>query len=276
MHNLLLRLVTGFILAFFAGLLTYFGGVWFNLFIILLCGLVYFEYQTIANTYYSLLLKSCAWFFYAIVAILILANISIYVVLQLIAFLSVLTGILAYYDSFFIAVRKKISIENIFWPFFGFLYTVLPLLCLSYLRTTVVFGDVIVFYLFAAVWGSDIGGYVGGKLIGGVKLAPSISPNKTWAGAFFGGFFAIIFVGLLGIFIKKLSFTFIWPALLLASFAQLGDLFESMIKRRFSVKDSGSILPGHGGVLDRVDGLLFAVVAWSVLLLFTKDLMELF
>lgn len=276
MNNLLLRLVTGFVLAFFAGLLTYLGGIWFNFFIILLCGLVYLEYQAITSAYYSFLLQLGSWVFYAIIAILILANIPIYMVLKFVIILSVLTAILACYDSFLTLTRKKISIENIIWPLFGFLYIAIPLVSLIYIRKVTGFGDVLILYLFAAVWGSDIGGYVGGKLLGGAKLAPKISPNKTWSGALCGCVFAIVFAGILGLFIKKLTFIFILPALLLAGFAQLGDLFESMIKRKFFVKDSGNILPGHGGVLDRVDGLLFAAVAWGLLLLFNKEIVGLF
>lgn len=114
-------------------------------------------------------------------------------------------------------------------------------------------------YLLAVVWATDIGAYFSGKQIGGPKLAPRLSPNKTWAGLF-GGMLSAVTVG--GI----LSFFFAFPvhivqaALLgasLAVVAQMGDLFESWLKREAGMKDSSGLIPGHGGILDRVDGLTF-------------------
>jgi phosphatidate cytidylyltransferase len=126
-----------------------------------------------------------------------------------------------------------------------------------------------IFWLLAVVWSSDTGAYIFGRLIGGAKLAPKISPKKTWAGfygglicsATAGGAVAIIADGasilVLSIFSAIVGFM-----------AQIGDLLESWLKRKFSVKDSGDIIPGHGGLLDRVDGLmtasLFCTVVWWV------------
>lgn len=129
-------------------------------------------------------------------------------------------------------------------------------------------GRLVILFLLAVVWASDIAAYVAGRAIGGPRLAPALSPNKTWAGAL---------GGLLGVGVVALAAAVLlgWPifgtvaiGLLLAVAAQLGDLAESLAKRRFGVKDSGSLIPGHGGILDRLDSLLTAsCVAGAVLLL---------
>jgi phosphatidate cytidylyltransferase len=118
-----------------------------------------------------------------------------------------------------------------------------------------------VFYLLLTVWGADIGAFAAGKLIGGAKLVPSISPSKTWAGLFGGivlasvmGYFTSLFLGA-----RHPAVALILSAIL-ACVAQLGDLFESYFKRRCGVKESGDLIPGHGGVLDRIDGLVFAAI----------------
>jgi phosphatidate cytidylyltransferase len=124
-----------------------------------------------------------------------------------------------------------------------------------------------IIYLFAVVWASDIGAYAFGRLIGGPKLAPALSPNKTWAGAI-GGLVCAMLVGGFG----AAAMTSESPAVLLAISAivaiaaQLGDLAESFAKRRFKVKDSGGLIPGHGGLLDRLDSLLTAALALTMAL----------
>ena len=118
------------------------------------------------------------------------------------------------------------------------------------------------FVVFAVVWGTDSAAFFVGRAIGGPKLWPSISPKKTWAGAI-GGLVAGVVTGLV---VAALARVQVAPGLaLVCAFlslaAQAGDLIESAIKRRFGVKDSGIIVPGHGGLMDRVDGLVFAVAA---------------
>ena len=117
--------------------------------------------------------------------------------------------------------------------------------------------------LFAVAWSADVMAYVCGSLIGGPKLWPRFSPNKTWAG-FVGGLCAGVAAGgRLAMFSKTAAIAPAWGALvgLAAALATMaGDLWESALKRRFGVKDAGDIIPGHGGLLDRVDGLMFAIV----------------
>ena len=107
----------------------------------------------------------------------------------------------------------------------------------------------------AIVWATDIGAYFAGRAIGGPKLAPTISPNKTWAGLI-GGMIAAVAVGAAIGQVGHLPAMTLWLGAPLAVVAQLGDLLESGMKRRVGVKDSGTILPGHGGLLDRIDGML--------------------
>jgi phosphatidate cytidylyltransferase len=136
----------------------------------------------------------------------------------------------------------------------GFLYIAVPAFALLVLSWTF-YG--LVLWAMVVTWATDIGGYAAGRTIGGPKLAPRISPNKTWAGLGGGVMAAAIFGWLVAsLEIFSLGAPFLYLGGLMAVAAQLGDLYESWEKRRAGVKDSGTLLPGHGGVLDRVDGLL--------------------
>jgi phosphatidate cytidylyltransferase len=119
-------------------------------------------------------------------------------------------------------------------------------------------------WLLLVVWTTDIGAYFAGRSIGGPKLAPRISPGKTWAGLV-GGMAA---AGLVGGLLTALAGAGFWLAAglgaLLAAVAQAGDLFESRLKRHAGVKDSGHLIPGHGGLLDRIDGLVFAAPTFAL------------
>ncbi|MBI5164122.1 MAG: phosphatidate cytidylyltransferase [Magnetospirillum sp.] len=151
------------------------------------------------------------------------------------------------------------------WLAGGVLYAGVPALALVWLRGDYAVGRETVFWLLLLVWATDIGAYASGRLIGGPKLLRAVSPNKTWAGLI-GGMICAAAVGW-GMALVLGSAN---PPMVglgsgaLAVVAQAGDLFESWIKRRFGVKDSSAIIPGHGGVLDRVDGLLAAAVAVAV------------
>lgn len=148
------------------------------------------------------------------------------------------------------------------WMWWGVPYIALPGVALVLIRHSPELGLTAVLWLFAVVWTADTMAYVFGRLIGGPKLAPAISPKKTWAGligAVVGGVVASIVTALVAGLESVAMLGLI--AAVLAVLEQAGDLFESAVKRRFGVKDSGSIIPGHGGVLDRVDGLMFAAVA---------------
>jgi phosphatidate cytidylyltransferase len=148
----------------------------------------------------------------------------------------------------------------------GALYLGVPCAAFVWLDSMPGQGLAHVLWLFAVVWGSDIGAYACGRLIGGPKLAPRISPNKTWAG-FFGGIGAAVLGSLaVGVFYGTPQLA-LMAALgaILSLISQGGDLLESQQKRRFGVKDSGRLIPGHGGLLDRLDSLLTTTPALAAL-----------
>lgn len=148
----------------------------------------------------------------------------------------------------------------------GFLYIVLPALCLVILSWETYGNGALVFWTFIVTWATDIFAYFAGRAIGGPKLAPKISPNKTWAGLI-GGMIGASFCGWATASFFELGAPFLWIGASMGLLAQLGDLYESWEKRRAGIKDSGTLLPGHGGVLDRLDGLLAVAVAVMLILL---------
>jgi phosphatidate cytidylyltransferase len=123
-------------------------------------------------------------------------------------------------------------------------------------------GFLAVLFLFAIVWTTDIGAYFVGRAFGGPKLVPRVSPNKTWAGAI-GGLLASVVVAVVVAKMAALTslFALAMVAVVLSVLAQAGDLFESFLKRRFDAKDSSHLIPGHGGLMDRLDGFVTASVA---------------
>lgn len=137
----------------------------------------------------------------------------------------------------------------------GVLYTALPAIALVFLREQPGQGLALALWTLVIVWATDIGAFFAGRAIGGPKLAPALSPNKTWAGLI-GGMVAAAIVGALVARAADLPSFCLFAAAPLAVAAQMGDLFESWLKRRSGVKNSGKLLPGHGGVLDRLDGVV--------------------
>ena len=147
---------------------------------------------------------------------------------------------------------------------FGYPYIILPCACLLWLRTLSLpydshFGIKLIFILAGIISATDIGAYFTGRKFGKRKLCPSISPNKTWEGLIGGVLCATIvaFTSLSFIPINGITAPVILMGIIMAFIAQGGDLFKSWIKRRAGLKDSGSILPGHGGLIDRFDGYMF-------------------
>jgi len=150
------------------------------------------------------------------------------------------------------------------WPALGAAYIGLPMIALIELREGSEDGLIAVLWLFAVVWAMDIFAYVAGKSIGGPKLAPTISPGKTWAGLIGGAFGSTVAGAVIAPYVGWSALGLALASGALGAFSQVGDLFESAVKRRFGVKDSGNLIPGHGGILDRVDGLVFAAVAVGI------------
>jgi len=156
--------------------------------------------------------------------------------------------------------------ENSVWGASGLFYVSIPCAAILWLRNIEIdgvenAGFKLVLYILFTIWATDIGAYFTGRVVGGAKLAPTISPNKTWAGLG-GGMTAAGIVGGICFIFSPYPATILGCvvfAVILASISQCGDLFESWVKRRSDTKDSSSLIPGHGGLLDRVDGLMFAV-----------------
>jgi phosphatidate cytidylyltransferase len=143
------------------------------------------------------------------------------------------------------------------WAAAGVLYAGALAASVGLLRMSPSFGLAAILWLFAVVWGADIAAYFAGRLIGGPRLWPSVSPGKTWAGGIVGALAGAILGLMLAAWTNRLAALF-WLGLATAIVSELGDLFESALKRRFGVKDSSGLIPGHGGLMDRLDAFTAA------------------
>jgi phosphatidate cytidylyltransferase len=165
--------------------------------------------------------------------------------------------------------------DNPLWHAAGVFYIGLPSLALVALQALAPKGPTVVLGMFLIVWATDTGALVFGKLIGGRKLWPAVSPGKTWAGTIGGSLTAAFVFSLYILFFGFPAGAALVFALALSAVAHLGDLLESWVKRRFGTKDTGGLIPGHGGVLDRMDSM-FAVSVVLALLVFWGHLNPMF
>src|ERR1051325_7014267 len=162
-----------------------------------------------------------------------------------------------------LAMQAKLpGLSLVDWLPAGIAYAAILLFAPLILRRDPALGFAAILFLFAVVWATDIAAYFAGRALGGPKLWPAVSPKKTWSGAAggtLGGVAAgVVTVKLLGVSVAPML---ILVAFLLSVTAQAGDLIESAVKRHFGAKDAGSIIPGHGGLMDRLDGFLTAAAA---------------
>lgn len=241
------RIASAILLAILALWATWMGGVTFDTLSAVIMIAIYYEWSTITG----LASKdfggfAFGWFAIGLLAInLIFGDAGLSV--PLLAGLGVTSLLLMYFR------------HGNGWLPGGILYAGLSGISLSAIRGNDDPGLVAMIYVFAIVWATDILAYFVGRAIGGKKLAPRISPGKTWSGAIGGTVSGVIAGGAVSFsFFPQITFRTLGLALLLSVASQIGDLFESFIKRRFGVKDSSHLIPGHGGVMDRVDGLVFA------------------
>ena len=239
-----MRVVTASILAPVVLVCAWAGGIWFALLVAIAIGLAGHEWSRLCDLNQPMS-----------VALLIVAGPVVAIAL---ATGGTAAGLIVLALAAISAFGGGISTSRI-WPVVGVVYLGIPLLAILMLRAEPQIGFEGLFFLLGVVWLTDIGAYAFGRLIGGPRLAPSISPGKTWAGAIGGVFLAVAgaYLGA-GFMETQPPFGAIALAICLSIATQCGDLFESWVKRRFGKKDSGTIMPGHGGVLDRIDGLLFA------------------
>ncbi|MGB6349418.1 MAG: phosphatidate cytidylyltransferase [Pseudolabrys sp.] len=246
--NLALRILSAMILAPLAFLAAYLGGVPFTIFWAVAALAVLWEWITmVAGRSYRLMFSVCG-------GAIAVAGFVAWLGRPIASLLMVGLGALA--AAIFAPRERRL------WVTAGIGYAGALLLATMFLRADDVLGFAVIVILFAIVWTTDILGYFAGRIFGGPKLWPAISPKKTWSGAIAGALGAMIVAiavsELFGSF-NKLSIVIV--ALMLSVLAQLGDLFESWVKRLFGAKDSSNLIPGHGGVMDRIDGFWAAALA---------------
>ncbi|MGV1757689.1 phosphatidate cytidylyltransferase [Rhizobium sp. P44RR-XXIV] len=249
-RELRLRIISGIILAVIVLAATWYGGLGFRFLAAAIGLLVYYEWSTITDLHGTDPQgNALGWLGLVLIAGATLVGESVYSVEVLAAFVAA-TAVMA-------GVRRKS-----WWLPGGVFYSGLTVIALAEIRDDDLRGFVLMLFIFATVWATDIFAYFVGRAIGGAKLAPSISPGKTWSGAI-GGAIAAVVAGTAVVWSYFSANDLRVPilALVLSICSQIGDLFESFIKRRFGVKDSSHLIPGHGGVMDRVDGLIFACFA---------------
>lgn len=247
-NNLALRVLSAVVLAPLALFAAYLGGWPFALFWGAAALAVLWEWITlVVGPAYRLMFSSCG-------AAIVIAGFVAWLGRPVAALLMVGLGALA--AAVFAPPERRL------WVSIGVGYGGAMLLAPMFLRADSIYGFVVIVLLFAIVWTTDIVGYFAGRAFGGPKLLPSVSPKKTWSGAIAGAAGAVIaallVVGLVGSFN---SLAIIIIALVLSVLAQFGDLFESWVKRQFGAKDSSRLIPGHGGVMDRLDGFWAAAFA---------------
>lgn len=249
--NLLLRVVSAAVLAPLALVAAYIGGLPFALFWGIAALVVLWEWMTlVVGPNYRLLVLSCA-------AAIAVADFLAWLGRPVTALFMVGLGALA--GAIFAPGERRL------WVIAGAGYAGGMVLAPVFLRADAGFGFAAILLVFAIVWTTDVLGYFAGRAFGGPKLWPAVSPKKTWSGAIAGTVGAVVVALLVAAQFGSFDrIAIIAVALLLSIMAQAGDLFESWVKRRFDAKDSSHIIPGHGGVMDRLDGFWAAAVVGCV------------
>ena len=246
-----LRAASAVVLAPAAVLAIWAGGLWFLALMLLACALLAIEWAMMsAATAWRVMAGAVAFGLFAAVVSAHVEQLSL--ALVMLVFCAAAAGLFA-------RSRGQEALDAAY----GVLYLGWPAVLLIWLRNgTEASGLAWTVSAFAIAWAADIMAYLAGSVIGGPKLWPRFSPNKTWSG-FIGGLAAGTGAGVLLATFLDMGIGPAWGGVLglaaaLATMA--GDLWESALKRRYGVKDAGKLIPGHGGLLDRVDGLMFAVV----------------
>lgn len=249
--NLQLRVMSAVVLIAVALAATWAGGIWFRLLAAIIGAAVFFEWAAMASDRASVRHRAGTGALAAVPLLMIVAGSPAWMV-----FAAIGGGVLMT-----LGIAILLGDRGALWLALG--YATAPAAALALLRGSDAAGLVAILFLFAVVWATDIAAYFVGRAVGGPKLAPSISPGKTISGAVGGA--AAGFAAGAGVAVwSGTGAGWVLPAVLaigLSVVSQAGDLFESAVKRRFGVKDSGRLIPGHGGVMDRVDALVAAALA---------------
>lgn len=260
MNNLITRTLTGIFLVLLVLLSVIWNPIPFAVLFMAFSILGLWEYYrimkdniTLSQIYIGLLAGGCVYILLALVSLNILSpDILLYNF-----------GILILIFTFTLFTNGKNTIYSVGIIVLGILYIVVPLGLLNYFlvqpEPATSYDPSFLIGFLIVQWGYDIFAYVNGKLFGKIPLYPKISPNKTWEGVIVGGIFALMITAFINYYLCDLMLiNWIVIGMIVIIFGTLGDLTESMIKRNTDIKDTGNILPGHGGVLDRFDGVLFS------------------
>jgi phosphatidate cytidylyltransferase len=254
------RIISGIAAAAVGLTLLYLGGVWTMLLIAAVTGAMIWEYRSITRHDGGACGADIAFLLCGVVGAVLLAELRSFPSAMLWLVWSLVAGFVA--DV--IGGRRGAAA----WGFVGGAYIGAAGIGFLYLRGMEPNGLITAIWVFMVVAAADIGGYFAGRIIGGPKLWPKVSPKKTWAGMGGG---IVLAVGLGGLFSWATTGTYFLQVCVVSAVAavvsQGGDLAESALKRHFGVKDSGRLLPGHGGALDRFDGLIAAVVVTALVAL---------
>ena len=245
------RLISGVLLLFVSGVCIFLGGYFFTLFIIALVGIMHWELGKMLSP-----LSAQAMWFSAIL--------SMVVTFFLIDYQSLLWPLLILFINFHFQRNFFHHSRN-----FGALYSLAVIICgIVFYKVRLDFGLLHTIWLIGIVVVTDTAGYIIGRIVGGPKVFPGISPKKTWAGVLAGwfavGVFSWSFVE--NVAPNNLFFTFVSISILLSVAAQIGDMIQSHLKRKNDVKDSSSLLPGHGGFMDRFDGFIGSTVVTGLVI----------
>ncbi|RWD92422.1 phosphatidate cytidylyltransferase [Mesorhizobium sp.] len=254
MSNLQQRVISAIVMAAATLTLTWLGGLPFRLFCATIAALIFYEWTRMSRPGNG---STLGFLPEALIAVFIVALVAGLPALWLLLLVAALTAVGA------VAARLRGAAQ---WEASGLAYASLSGFSLAYLRDDNHSGLIAILFLFAVVWATDIAAYFVGRAVGGPKLAPSISPGKTQSGALGGAVGGVVAGLLLAIVAGAGNLIQLGlVALALSIISQIGDLFESWVKRRHGCKDSSNLIPGHGGVMDRVDGLVAAAFALYVI-----------
>lgn len=248
MHNeIIVRTVSGVTLGLVVLAITWFGGLAFKLLIVLIMLLLLLEWFRIVA---SRSLSAVCW----AIGSAVIAVTGLFILLGWYGL-----GIAASASGAVALALVRALEKDDFWPSVGIVYAGFFGVAFTALRDSGEYGFAAIIFLFAVVWTTDIFAFFGGRRFGGPKLAPVLSPKKTWSGFLCGLVGGVLAGSIAAAFLTGSSFGWVaMLAVIVSVSGQIGDLFESAFKRRFGAKDSSGLIPGHGGVMDRMDSVVFA------------------